>query len=209
MMNDEIINNYHKGSLVDKILLLSSLVLFVISVTLYAMSAVIPSNLIHPDDYQNSVNYIELVLIVMRVLSSILAIISGAFILVVRSKIVIKKYKDFSDTPLFMIIYFMLLSISILIFWIDLDKNIYKIIFYYVIFPAFFIVSGYVAGKKSLKLQFSLMLFYCFLILFQYHLTFGMYNESIGLYFEYLILGFVPYTFGVMFYDLFKKLRKH
>jgi hypothetical protein len=71
-MNDEIINNYHKGSLVDKILLLSSLVLFVISVTLYAMSAVIPSNLIHPDDYQNSVNYIELVLIVMRILFSII-----------------------------------------------------------------------------------------------------------------------------------------
>lgn len=208
MMNDEIINNYHKGSLVDKILLISSLVLFVISVTLYAMSAVIPSNLIHPDDYQNSVNYIELVLIVMRILSSILAIISGVLVLVVRSKIVIKKYKDFSDTPLFMIIYFMLLSISILIFWFDLDKNIYKIIFYYVIFPVFFIVSGYVAGKKSLKLQFSLMLFYCFLILFQYHLTFAMYNESIGLHFEYLILGFVPYTFGVMFYDLFKKLRK-
>lgn len=208
MMNDEIINNYHKGSLVDKILLLSSLVLFVISVTLYAMSAVIPSNLIHPDDYQNSVNYIELVLIVMRILSSILAIISGVLVLVVRSKIVIKKYKDFSDTPLFMIIYFMLLSISILIFWIDLDKTIYKIIFYYIIFPVFFIVSGYVAGKKSLKLQFSLMLFYCFLILFQYHLTFGMYNESIGLHFEYLILGFVPYTFGVIFYDFFKKLRK-
>ena len=92
-MEDVLINQYHKGKIIDKVLLISALVLFVMGLTLYAMSAFIPSNLMHPNDYNNSIDYIDLILLIMRIISCVLVLISIVLVFIVRLSSILKKTK--------------------------------------------------------------------------------------------------------------------
>ena len=104
-MEDVLINQYHKGKIIDKVLLITSLVLFVMGLTVYAMSAFIPSNLMHPNDFQNSIDYIDMILLVMRIASCILVLISIILVFIVRLCSVLKKHNKGIDVILSIIIY--------------------------------------------------------------------------------------------------------
>lgn len=210
MMNDEILKHYQKGSLLDKILLIISLILFVIGITLYAMSAVIPSNLIHPNDLHNSVNYIVVTLLVMRVISCIVILISCILVIIVRIKHV--KYKQLSklDSLIIILIYVFIFVLSILLFWLfTIDGMGYSIVFYFIIFPLYSLTAGILTANKSKNVLITLIIFFSISIMFHYHLTFGLAaRTTFNLNLEYLLYGFIPYLIGVIIFDLGKKIRK-
>ena len=207
-MEDVLINQYHKGKMIDKVLLIISLVLFVIGLTLYAMSAFIPSNLMHPNDYYNSINYIDLILLRIRIISCILVIISVILIFIVRLNNVIKKHYKGIDIILSIIVYIFFFSLSILIFWLMNDSWAlgYSITMYYVLFPISLFFFGVLISKTNPKILWTFVLFFSLVVLFHYHLTFGISNLHIQ--YQYIIFGLLPGLLGTACGILIRKYIK-
>ena len=210
-MEDVLINQYHKGKLIDKVLLIIALVLFVIGLTLYAMSAFIPSNLMHPNDYYNSVHYIDFILLVMRIISCILVLISVILVFIVRLSTVIKKHTKGIDIILAIIAYVFFLVLSVLIYWIMNDSWAlgYSITVYYVLFPVSLFFFGILISKTNPKILWTFIVFFSLVVLFHYHLTFAISNLHIQ--YQYIIFGLLPgllgTTCGILIRKYIKKLN--
>lgn len=207
-MEDVLINQYHKGKIIDKVLLLTALVLFVIGLTLYAMSAFIPSNLMHPNDYYNSVDYIDLILLTMRIVSCILVIISVILVFIVRLCSVIKKHNKGIDVILAILIYIFFFALSILVYWLMNESWAlgYSITVYYVLFPVSLFLFGVLISKTNPKILWTFILFFSLVVLFHYHLTFGISNLHIQ--YQYVIFGLLPGLLGTASGILIRKYIK-
>ena len=207
-MEDVFVNQYHKGKIIEKVLLLTSLVLFVIGLTLYAMSAFIPSNLMHPNDYYNSIDYIDLILLVMRIISCILVIISIILIIIVRVLTIIKKHTKGIDVILAMLIYIFFFVLSILIYWLMNDSWAlgYSITVYYVLFPLSLFLFGILISKTNPKILWTYIMFFAIIVLFHYHLTFGISNLHIQ--YQYILFGLLPGLLGTASGIIIRKFVK-
>lgn len=207
-MEDVLINQYHKGKIIDKVLLITSLVLFVMGLTVYAMSAFIPSNLMHPNDYYNSIDYIDMILLVLRIASCILVLISIILVFIVRLCSVLKKHNKGIDVILSIIIYIFFFVLSVLIFWLMNDSWAlgYSITVYYCLFPVSLFLFGLLISKTNPKILWTFVLFFSLIVLFHYHLTFGISNLHIQ--YEYILFGLLPGLLGTACGVLIRKYVK-
>lgn len=207
-MEDVINNHYHKGKLIDKILLIIALIFLVMGITLYAMSAIIPSNLMHPNDYHNSVNYIDVILISIRIIGCILVMLSSILVFIVRVLSLLDKPKKGIDILLAMIGFIFLFTFTVLFFWIMNSSWAlgYSIVVYYIVFPILLFFFGIITSKTRPKLLLTYVLFFSCIVLFHYHLTLGISNLNIQ--YQYIFFGLLPGLIGIISGLLIRKFVK-
>ncbi len=207
-MEDVIINHYHKGKLIDKIFLIIALIFLVMGITLYAMSAIIPSNLMHPNDYYNSINYIDVILITIRIVGCILVMLASILVFIVRIMSLLEKQNKGIDIILAMIGFVFLFALTVLFFWVMNSSWAlgYSIVVYYILFPIVLFGFGILISKTKIKLLFTYVLFFSCIVVFHYHLTLGISNLHIQ--YQYIFFGLLPGLIGIICGLLIRKFIK-